>query len=98
MAIYRELTRRCQSQHICEPLEKSYHVTNWSSAWRGLDFTPALEVSATKERQGKVPSVLVLGESMESSNPCRCEFPAFYRPPPPDLNEYFLTYTQSAPW
>ncbi|KAK4449763.1 hypothetical protein QBC34DRAFT_425170 [Podospora aff. communis PSN243] len=71
MAISRELTRRAKSQHICEPLEKSFHVTNWSSAWRRLDFTPALEGSAVKEHQDKTPRVLVLGESMESRSPCR---------------------------
>ncbi|KAK0627357.1 hypothetical protein B0T14DRAFT_600591 [Immersiella caudata] len=71
MAIQRELTRKCQGQHICEPLEKSYHVTNWSSAWRGLDFTPALESAAKEERGGKVPKVVVLGEALELGLPCR---------------------------
>jgi hypothetical protein len=64
----REMVRRGQSTHICEPFEKSYFVTNWSAAWKGLDFSPAL-----KEQKGTDLTLLVLGESHVVGGPQKCK-------------------------
>lgn len=41
-AITREQVRIGQATHICEPFERSYFVTNWCLAWKGLeDIFPA---------------------------------------------------------
>jgi hypothetical protein len=63
MAISIEAVRRGQSCHVCEPFERSFSVTNWSSAWRGLDFSPASTHPAGKE--GEKPKMMVLGHSLE---------------------------------
>lgn len=36
-AIMREQVRIGQASHICEPFERSYFVTNWCLAWKGLE-------------------------------------------------------------
>jgi len=73
LAISREQHRRGRPEHICEPLEKSYHITNWASAWRELDFTPALEAAAKEARGGRELKALVLGQGREANAFGRCE-------------------------
>jgi hypothetical protein len=77
MAVAREVTRRRQKMHICEPLEKSYHVSNWSPAWRELDFSKALDAGAKEARGDKRLRLLVLGQGKESKFPYRCMLLAF---------------------
>ncbi|KAK4237959.1 hypothetical protein C8A03DRAFT_44244 [Achaetomium macrosporum] len=62
LAVTREKYRRGQSLHICEPFGRSYHMTNWAPAWRGLDFTPALGESAKEGREGRKVGLMVMGE------------------------------------
>lgn len=69
-AIVREMVRRGQANHTCEPFERSYHVSNWCAAWRDLDFSPAIK-GPNKARAR--PKLLVLGQSGERGKPLRCE-------------------------
>ncbi|TDZ29298.1 Acetyltransferase BOT5 [Colletotrichum spinosum] len=39
LAVTREMYRGGYGIHICEPGELSYSVTNWASAWHGIDFS-----------------------------------------------------------
>lgn len=71
MTVNREMVRRKQNTHICEPMERSYNITNWSAAWNGLDFSPA--VQEQKKLQDKKLRLLVLGESKEVKSPDRCK-------------------------
>jgi hypothetical protein len=73
-AVAREQHRRDQPLHICEPFERSYHITNWAPAWRDLDFGPALATATAggaKERR-KV-GLIVHGDGQEPGVPTRCE-------------------------
>lgn len=45
-AIMREQVRRGQPSHICEPFDRSYFVTNWCLAWKGLEDIFPSSVSA----------------------------------------------------
>lgn len=46
-AVMREQVRMGQASHICEPFERSYFVTNWCLAWKGLeDIFPSSVSSA----------------------------------------------------
>nr|XP_036576257.1 putative LysR family regulatory protein [Colletotrichum truncatum]KAF6782965.1 putative LysR family regulatory protein [Colletotrichum truncatum] len=47
-AVNREIFRRGYGMHICEPGELSYAVSNWSSAWYGIDFS-AFSTKKTSE-------------------------------------------------
>ena len=69
MTVVREMVRRGQGNHTCEPFERSYHVSNWCAAWKDLDFSPAVK---NKENKTK-PKVLVLGSSGEKKTPLRCK-------------------------
>ena len=54
--VMREQVKRRQPGHICEPFERSFHVTSWTAAWKGLDFSSALLTEAEvieKEQQEK---------------------------------------------
>jgi hypothetical protein len=74
LTVTREMIRRGQSTHICEPFERSYSISNWCGAWKGLDFG-----SATKgaKKEGKEPTELkmfVLGQGKELKAPGRCKY------------------------
>ncbi|KAI9896503.1 hypothetical protein N3K66_008675 [Trichothecium roseum] len=43
LAVMREMARRGYMIHICEPGELSFALTNWCGAWRGIDFSAAVE-------------------------------------------------------
>ncbi|PCH01079.1 Hypothetical protein PENO1_044620 [Penicillium occitanis (nom. inval.)] len=45
-AVMREQVRLGQASHICEPFERSYFVTNWCLAWKGLEDIFPSSVSA----------------------------------------------------
>jgi hypothetical protein len=66
----REMVRRGQGTHICEPFERSFFVTNWSAAWKGLDFGPAVKAG---ENEASAVKLLVLGESKILDGPDRCK-------------------------
>ncbi|EEY15369.1 conserved hypothetical protein [Verticillium alfalfae VaMs.102] len=71
LAVMREMVKRGQSTHICEPFEKSYAVTNWCGAWKDVDFTNAAK---TREKQGdetRPLGLLVLGHGGERKTPKR---------------------------
>lgn len=69
MVVLREMARRGQSSHTCEPFERSYFVSNWCAAWSDLDFSPA--VKKGEAVVGK-PKLLVLGASGMRGAPKRC--------------------------
>jgi hypothetical protein len=71
MEVTREMVRRGQPVHACEPLEQSFFVTSWSGAWRELDFSPAVKHG---EGQASLPKLQVLGESKVLGRPDRCEY------------------------
>jgi hypothetical protein len=73
-AVTREQHRRGQAGHVCEPFERSYHITSWVPAWRDLDFGPALEKPAKEGREGRRVGLVVLGEGHVPGAPMRCEF------------------------
>lgn len=73
LAVRREMQRRKQGTHICEPFERSHGVSNWSPAWRDLDFSPALQDGAKPARHGKPLRLVVLGQGTELKSPKRCE-------------------------
>lgn len=79
--ITREMVRRGQANHTCEPFDRSYHTSNWCAAWKDLDFSSA--VKSEKKEQGKKPKFLVLGQSGERKTPLRCKCH--------HLRGYFLT-------
>ncbi|CEJ89393.1 hypothetical protein VHEMI05237 [[Torrubiella] hemipterigena] len=68
MATYREMCRRRQSSHTCEPGDRSFYVSNWSAAWRGIDFSSV--VKGEKKAEG-IPKFVVLGQSKQLSDPSR---------------------------
>lgn len=71
LEVTREMVRRGQVVHVCEPLEQSFFVTSWSGAWRDLDFSPAVKQG---QNQGSAPKLLLLGESKVLGGPDRCEY------------------------
>ena len=72
-AVRREMQRRKQGTHVCEPFERSHGISNWSPAWRDLDFSPALQDGAKEARDGKPLRLVVLGQGTEAKTPKRCE-------------------------
>ncbi|KAK3303685.1 uncharacterized protein B0T15DRAFT_540980 [Chaetomium strumarium] len=70
-AVSREQHRRDQPLHICEPWERSYHITNWAPAWRDLDFGPALAEDAREARQGRRVGLVVHGDGQVPGVPAR---------------------------
>ncbi|KAK4099721.1 hypothetical protein N658DRAFT_508539 [Parathielavia hyrcaniae] len=70
-AVIREQHRRRQPILICEPFERSYHVTTWASAWRDLDFRPALAAGAKKARERRKLRLIVQGDGQAPGVPMR---------------------------
>jgi hypothetical protein len=76
LAIAREMVRRGQVMHTCEPFEKSYSVTNWCGAWKGLDFrAAATKDSVTEGKESLNVDLLILGQGGELKTPHRCRMP-----------------------
>ncbi|KAH8903366.1 hypothetical protein BR93DRAFT_971877 [Coniochaeta sp. PMI_546] len=71
LAVHREQERRGQAQHVCEPFEGSYHMTNWVPAWRDLDFGSVLDKEAGEARGGEKVGLLVLGDGQTSGSVTR---------------------------
>jgi hypothetical protein len=72
MAITREMVRRGQPQHICEPFERSYIVINWAKAWAGIDMTAAVKDGAREGREGQKVKMRVYGKCAPENMPGRC--------------------------
>ncbi|KAG5993530.1 hypothetical protein E4U54_003332 [Claviceps lovelessii] len=68
MAVVREMARLRQTTHVCEPCERSFHVSNWCAAWKDVDFSPAVR---KEKRGGGKPKLLVLGQAGERNAPLR---------------------------
>ena len=75
MAITREMVRRGQPQHICEPFERSYIVINWAKAWAGIDMTAAVKDGAREGREGQRVKMRVYGKCHPENTPSRCKLP-----------------------
>lgn len=74
MTVVREMVRRNQSIVICEPFERFYHVTSWTSAWRVLDFSSVVKRKEGGEVVSRRPKLLVLGEGRAGGRELRrCE-------------------------
>ncbi|KFX93509.1 hypothetical protein V490_04807 [Pseudogymnoascus sp. VKM F-3557] len=71
VAITQEMVRRGQGTHIVRPFESSYFVTNWSAAWRGLDFSPAVKEDEKERDASAALKAFVFGDSGVASNPQR---------------------------
>jgi hypothetical protein len=69
MSVTREMVRRGQSIHICEPFQRSYHISNWCGAWNGLDFSSTIKEG--KERAAV--KLLVVGQGNKPGAPRRCK-------------------------
>ncbi|OAA57632.1 Chloramphenicol acetyltransferase-like domain protein [Niveomyces insectorum RCEF 264] len=69
LAIIREMVRRKQPNHTCEPFEGSYHVVSWIAAWKDLDFSSAVEQPGKED--SKRDKLFVLGQSGEFGTPHR---------------------------
>jgi hypothetical protein len=72
-AVRREMVRRGQGIHICEPFERSVNVSNWAAAWKGLDFRSAVRGQVAGETGRDPLHMLVLGESKVEGAPHRCK-------------------------
>ena len=74
MTVVREMVRRGQVNMTREPFERSLHVTNWTAAWRSLDFSPVVKGQEKVQEASRRPKLLVLGEAKVSRRPVgRCE-------------------------
>jgi hypothetical protein len=73
IAVVSEMVRRGQIVHVCEPFERSFFVTNWTAAWKGLDFSPAIKEPEPNENGTSAPKLFVLGESKIIGGPDRCK-------------------------
>ncbi|KAJ9132457.1 Chloramphenicol acetyltransferase-like domain protein [Pleurostoma richardsiae] len=71
LTVIREMVRRGQPIHICEPFERSFNVTNWCPAWREVDFSAALEGGKKDAREGRELKLLVVGQGTELHTPSR---------------------------
>ncbi len=67
------MVKRGQPILICEPCDRSYNVSNWTAAWKGLDFDVALKKQENGTNKSTPMKLLVLGESLEARSPHRCE-------------------------
>ncbi len=73
LAVVREMVRRRQPNLTCEPFERFFHVTNWATAWKGLDFSSACEALETEGNGQTSSELLVLGSGAPRNLPLRCE-------------------------
>jgi hypothetical protein len=74
MTVVREMVRRGQSMLTCEPFERFHHVSNWTAAWKPLDFSSVVKGKDSTKEDSRRPKLLVFGEGRESpSSPGRCE-------------------------
>jgi hypothetical protein len=77
MTVFREKVRRGQINLTCEPFERSFHITNWTSAWRDLDFSSVVKGEEKANNGSRRPKLLVLGEGRPgnefSRTPRRCK-------------------------
>ncbi|KAK7425603.1 hypothetical protein QQZ08_007926 [Neonectria magnoliae] len=71
LAVMREMVTRGQSLHNCEPFEKSYSVTNWCGAWKGVDFANAVRKSEKQGNEVQKLDMLILGQGGELKTPKR---------------------------
>jgi hypothetical protein len=71
LCVIREMTKRGQNLHVCEPLEKSYLVANWTGAWKELDFSAV----AIGEGRARKTGAFVVGQGLQHNTPHRCELP-----------------------
>lgn len=70
-AIHEGIFRGGYSPHIGEPGDSTFAVTNWSGAWRNINFVVA--AAASRIHHDRAPCI-VLGISMERSvSVLRCE-------------------------
>lgn len=75
LAVMREMVKRGQVMHTCEPFEKSYSVTNWCGAWKGVNFTNAVERGEKQGDETRKLDMLILGQGAELKAPKRCKLP-----------------------
>ncbi|CEL03438.1 hypothetical protein ASPCAL04592 [Aspergillus calidoustus] len=73
MSVTREMVRRGQPIHICEPFERFYSISNWCGAWKGLDFRGAVAVEehGQEERTLLDVDMLVVGQGNKRGAPRR---------------------------
>jgi hypothetical protein len=83
-AVHEGVFRGGYSPHIGEPGDTTFAVTNWTGAWRNIDFTVATESRGSRDptagaeaktsKDGGRQPTIVLGMSMERSvGVLRCE-------------------------
>ncbi|CAK7211029.1 hypothetical protein SCUCBS95973_000991 [Sporothrix curviconia] len=93
LAIVREMVRRKQTLHTCEPFEKSYSITSWSAAWKDVDFSPAVvgysSLEKTQQEAHPVPELFVCGRGGEKTTPRRFHSTVMFR----NDNGYWLDYS-----
>ncbi|CEJ61932.1 hypothetical protein PMG11_10448 [Penicillium brasilianum] len=103
MSVTREMVRRGQPIHICEPFERFYSISNWCGAWKTLNFNSAV----TKQDQHRKADILVIGQSNKAGAPRRfrtsimcktsegfyCDFSA-----PPKAIDLINTYLEKDPF
>jgi hypothetical protein len=82
MSVTREMVRRGQPIHICEPFERFYSISNWCGAWKGLDFRGAVAVKGPEleERTLLDVDMLVVGQGNKPGAPRRCKWPKRWLP------------------
>lgn len=73
LVVKREMVRRKQQIHTCEPFERFFNVTNWAGAWRGLDFSAAIKCGPDMKNKSTTLDMLVLGMARPKYAPDRCE-------------------------
>lgn len=73
IAVVHEMVRRRQPVHVCELFERSFFVTNWTAAWKGLDFSPAIKEPEHVANGISNLKLFILGESKVVGGPDRCK-------------------------
>jgi hypothetical protein len=74
LAVSKEMYKRKYPLHVVEPSDLSYAITNWSGAWRDIDFGPAVMRQEGRELDAsqKIAAVpLVFGQSLLRNFPTR---------------------------